>query len=62
MIHQVSQHTVSHEINFKKKKKKKKKKEKSESAYLLGFWLRNASLAKVRNQSLDGTIFVFNLA
>ena len=60
MIHQVSQHTVSHEINLKKKKKKKRRK--VNLVYLLGFWLRNASLAKVRNQSLDGTIFVFNLA
>ena len=34
MIHQVSQHTVSHEINLKKKKKKT---EKSESGLFIGF-------------------------
>ena len=28
---------------------------------LLGFWLRNASLAKVENPISDGTVFVFHL-
>ena len=29
---------------------------------LLGFWLRNASLVKVRNPISDGIVFVFHLA